>query len=124
MRTFALLLLSADWFAGLGVLLYNYFVQLMHTVSYSEARATLAALLDQVTDDQEAIVISRRGKKPVALVPLDELESYRETAYLLRSPANTERLLAALNRADRGEGQPMTVAELEQHLKLHERPAS
>ena len=92
----------------------------MQTVSYSEARATLAALLDQVTDDQEAVIISRRGKPPVALVALDELESYRETAHLLRTPRNAERLLAALDRAKRGEGVALTVAELQQQVQYRE----
>ncbi len=86
----------------------------MQTVSYSEARATLATLLDHVTDDQEPVVIARRGKPAVALVALSELEGYRETAYLLRSPANADRLLAALARAGRNEGEVLTVAELEQ----------
>lgn len=91
----------------------------MQTVSYSEARASLATLLNQVTDDQEAIIISRRGKPPVALVALHELESYRETAYLLRSPRNAERLLAALDRAKRGEGVALTLEELHQQVPDH-----
>ncbi len=92
----------------------------MQTVSYSEARANLAALWDQVINDQEAVVISRRGKKPVVLVALDELESYRETAFLLRSPRNAERLLGALDRAKRGEGLPLTVEELQQQVNYRE----
>ena len=88
----------------------------MQTVSYSEARATLATLLDHVTDDQEPVVIARRGKPAVVLVALSELEGYRETAYLLRSPANADRLLTALARAGRNEGEVLTVAELEQRI--------
>ena len=86
----------------------------MQTVSCSEARATLAALLNHVTDDQEPVVIVRRDKPAVALAALSELEGCRETAYLLRSPANADRLLAALARAGRNEGEALTVAELEQ----------
>lgn len=48
----------------------------------------------------------------------DELESRRETAHLLRSPANAERLLAALARARAGEGKPQTVDELRRELGL------
>lgn len=96
----------------------------MQTVSYSEARASLASLLDHVTDDQEPVIISRRGKPSVALVALDELESYRETAHLLRSPRNAERLLAALARAKRGEGTPLTVEQLAQQVRHHEPKAS
>lgn len=92
----------------------------MQTVSYSEARASLATLLDRVTDDQEPVIISRRGKQPVALVALAELESYRETAHLLRSPRNAERLLAALKRAKQGEGLALTVEQLQHQVGYHE----
>lgn len=50
----------------------------------------------------EAAVIERRGHGDMALIPADELASLRETAYLLRSPKNAARLLAALARARRG----------------------
>jgi antitoxin YefM len=40
----------------------------------------------------------------MALLPADELNSLQETAYLLRSPANAERLLAALVRGRRLRG--------------------
>ena len=58
------------------------------------------------------VIISRRGEEDVALVSADELESLLETAHLLRSPANAERLLAALGRALREESQPMTLEQL------------
>lgn len=81
-------------------------------VTYSQARANLASLLDQANDDREIIIIQRRDKEPTALISADELTSLLETAYLLRSPANARRLLTALNRAlDRTE-EPMSLAEL------------
>jgi antitoxin YefM len=39
-----------------------------------------------------------------------------ETAYLLRSPANAERLLSALGRALKGGGNPHTLAELHREV--------
>ena len=54
----------------------------------------------------------------VALIAADELESLSETAHLLRSPANAERLLAALVRARAGEGKPQSVDELRRELGL------
>jgi antitoxin YefM len=74
----------------------------VHT-NYTDARAHLAAYLDQVSDDRETVVIKRRGKQAVALVDAAELSSLEETAYLLRSPENARRLLAALERSLRGE---------------------
>lgn len=72
--------------------------------SYSQARARLASLLDRVTDDLEVVVINRRSGKRVALIDADEYESLMETVRLLRSPRNAERLLLALEQAQRGEG--------------------
>ena len=67
--------------------------------SYAEARGNLARLCDQVTEDRETVIITRRGAADVALITADELVSLQETAHLLRSPHNAARLLAALNRA-------------------------
>jgi antitoxin YefM len=70
----------------------------IHT-TYAQARANLATLCDQVTDDREVVIIRRRGAADVALVAADELAGLLETAHLLRSPANAQRLLTALARA-------------------------
>lgn len=47
------------------------------------------------------------------MLPLEEWEGLQETAHLLRSPTNARRLLAALNRLDRGEGEVLSVEDLE-----------
>lgn len=76
----------------------------MRTVSYSESRANYAATLDAVLDDREEIVVTRAGKDPVVIVALDDYESLKETAYLLRNPANARRLLASIERLEAGGG--------------------
>ena len=81
-------------------------------VSYSEARANLASLMDQVIDDCEVVVIKRRGRSSVAMIDADELSSLLETEYLFRSPKNAERLLHAIEQIDEGRGQVTTVEEL------------
>jgi antitoxin YefM len=70
--------------------------------TYTSLRKNLASVLDQVIDEQETIIIRRRGSRDVALVPATELAGLMETAHPLRSPENARRLLAALNRAARG----------------------
>jgi antitoxin YefM len=67
--------------------------------TYSKARANLANLLAAASEDKEVILINRRNKEEVALISSSELSSLMETAYLLRSPKNAQRLLTALNRA-------------------------
>jgi len=57
-----------------------------------------------VVDDREEIVITRAGHEPVVIVSLADFESLRETAYLMRSPANARRLLDAMERLESGEG--------------------
>ena len=77
----------------------------MKTMSYTESRAKYAEVLDAVTNDREEVVITRAGHDPVVIVSLDDFESLRETAYLMRSPANARRLLDAMERLEAGEGE-------------------
>ena len=86
--------------------------------TYTQARANLAKLCDEATENREVVIISRRGAEDVALVAASELSGLSETAHLLRSPKNAERLLKALAQARRGEGKPMTVDELRRDLGL------
>jgi antitoxin YefM len=68
-------------------------------ITYTQARANLAALCDQVSSSHEPIIIRRRGAENVALVDAAELRGLAETAHLLRSPQNARRLIAAVIRA-------------------------
>ena len=86
--------------------------------TYTEARKSLARLLDRVTNDREVVFIRRRGREKVALVAADELSSLMETAHLLRSPKNAARILSALRRALRRSLRPQSVARLRQELGL------
>jgi antitoxin YefM len=87
-------------------------------VSYSHARDNLADLWDAVEDSREAAVIQRRGHEDMALIPADELSSLRETAYLLRSPANAARLLRALARARGARTAARELTQLRRELGL------
>ncbi len=90
------------------------------SVSYSHAREHLAEIWNEVEDTRDAAVIQRRGHEDMALIPADELASLRETAYLLRSPANAARLLSALARARKGSTKPQDLAELRAQFGLEE----
>ncbi|MBT9254577.1 type II toxin-antitoxin system prevent-host-death family antitoxin [Phycicoccus sp. MAQZ13P-2] len=76
----------------------------MKTMSYTESRARYAEVLDGVANDREEVVITRAGHEPVVIVSLEDYESLRETAYLMRSPANARRLLDAMERLESGRG--------------------
>ncbi len=83
----------------------------MKTLSYTESRARYAEVLDAVVNDREEVVITRAGHEPVVIMSLEDFESLRETAYLLRSPANARRLLDAMERLEAGEGQPHELVD-------------
>ena len=70
-------------------------------ITYSTLRKNLATTLAKVIEDQEVIIVHRKGSKDVALVPADELSGLRETGHLLRSLKNAQRLLKCVS-----EGQP------------------
>ena len=76
----------------------------MKTLSYTESRARYAEVLDSVTNDREEVVITRAGHDPVVIVSLEDYQSLKETAYLMRSPANARRLLDAIDRLEGGDG--------------------
>jgi antitoxin YefM len=86
--------------------------------SYSEARARLAELWDRVVRDRETVRIHRRGNQDVVLVSAEEYAGLQEAAYLLRSPRNAARLLAAYEEALAGEGTALTIDELRARVGL------
>ena len=75
----------------------------------------------QVTDEQEVVVINRRGHDDVAMVDAAELSSLMETAHLLRSPKNAQRLLSALQRALGGSESSISVDALKEEFGVEKR---
>jgi antitoxin YefM len=84
--------------------------------TYTHARASLATLIDEVTKNREVVIIQRRGYEDVALISAHELSSLLETAHLLRSPKNAERLFAALDRVKKESAVSQTIGELRKEV--------
>mgnify|MGYP003984052843 CR=1 FL=1 len=84
--------------------------------TYSQARANLAKLLTVASDDKEIVLINRRNAESVAMISSSELSSLLETAHLLRSPKNAQRLLTALNRALSSSDPVTTTDDLKKEL--------
>ena len=61
-------------------------------IAYGVARANLGKILDQVSEGRDRINVTRSGKQDVVLMRADELAGLTETAHLLASPKNSERL--------------------------------
>ncbi len=75
---------------------------MMTAITATDARKGLFGLIQQVNDDHTAVeVVSRHGN--AVIMSKDDYDAMIETAYLLRTPANAERLLEAIERVRRGE---------------------
>lgn len=72
----------------------------------------MARLLDEVIENREVVIIRRPNAADVVLIAASEVTGLLETIHLLRSPANAERLLTALDDALQGNGEPMNLEEL------------
>ena len=64
----------------------------MDAINYSSARQNFAKTMDKVCDDREPVIITRKNAKPVVMMSLEDYNAIEETMYLLKSPANAERL--------------------------------
>jgi antitoxin YefM len=84
--------------------------------TYTHLRENLASILDEVVEQQEVVIVRRKGARDVALIPATELAGLIETAHLLRSPRNARRLLSALRRAETGKSHPTNVRDLRREI--------
>ena len=76
----------------------------MNAITYTEARETLAETIRRVCQDHDPIIITRKREDSVVMIALDDYESLTETAYLLRSPRNTRRLLDSIKELEEAKG--------------------
>jgi antitoxin YefM len=83
----------------------------MKTLSSTELRANLSAVMDRVNDDHEPVIVHRAKGKPVVMVSLEDWASMDETTYLLSSPANAQMLREGIAALNRGEGIVRTLIE-------------
>jgi antitoxin YefM len=83
----------------------------MDAITYSNARANLASTMDKVCQEHAPLIITRNGEQSVVMLSLEDFKSLEETAYLLRSPANTKRLMNAIEQLETGQGQIRTLLE-------------
>lgn len=75
----------------------------MRIISFTEARNRLKSVLDQVVDDADCAVITRRDSDDAVVMSLDFYNSLMETVYLLKSPANAEHLSKSIEQYRQGE---------------------
>lgn len=83
----------------------------MQTVSVSETRANLKAVLDRVVADKAPIQIVRPKGEGVVMISQSEWEGMQETIHLMASPRNAERLLEAVRGLEAGGGEERELIE-------------
>lgn len=74
----------------------------MDAISYSAARKNLVKTMEKVCDDHSPVIITRKNARAVVVMALEDYNAIEETAYLLRSPANAERLRQSIKQAEAG----------------------
>lgn len=84
------------------------------TVPVRELRNNLSALLDDVSNRRDHVLVTRNGSPAAALVPVDEYEALEETAEILSDPDAIAALEAGLAEIERGE--TLTLSELRREL--------
>ena len=76
----------------------------MRTETFSNTRANLKAIMDQVIADHAPVKITRQKAEGVVMVSESDWESMEETIHLMSSPKNAERLLDAMRGMEAGRG--------------------
>ena len=75
----------------------------MKVLSFSEVRKNLKSVLDQVSDDADYTIITRRDSEDAVVMSLETFNSYMETFYLLKSPANAVQLSKSIGQYRAGQ---------------------
>jgi len=83
----------------------------MKSKTYTEARERLSDIIEKVCEDHEPLIITKRRDKAVVMMSLEDYESLKETAYLLRSPRNARQLLESIKELEEGKGTQKEIVE-------------
>ncbi|TDF37248.1 type II toxin-antitoxin system prevent-host-death family antitoxin [Alteromonadaceae bacterium M269] len=83
----------------------------MQSMSYTAARSNLAKTMESVCQDHAPIAITRKGEGAVVMISMEDYQALEETAYLLRSPKNAQRLMASIAELESGEGTEQELVE-------------
>ena len=86
-------------------------VSSMKTMTYTAARENLASTMQQVCDDHDPVIVTRRRDQAVVMISIEDYASLEETAYLLRSPKNARRLHTAIDQLRSGNGTERELPE-------------
>jgi antitoxin YefM len=92
----------------------------MRIVNFSDARNSLRTVIDQVVEDADVTVISRRDAPDAVVMSFDYYSSLMETVHLLSSPANAAHLAKSLAQARSGQAQPRELMDIPEVEEAHD----
>ena len=84
----------------------------MKTLSLSEAKMKLSALVDNVRATDEQVVITKNGTPAAVLVSPDEFESWRETMEIRFDHESMDEIRAGLADLEAGRASLYTLSQL------------
>lgn len=83
----------------------------MKAITYTAARQNLAKTMENVCNDHAPVIVTRKSNDSVVIMSLEDYEALEETAYLLRSPKNTKRLIESIAQLENGKGAERALIE-------------
>ena len=83
----------------------------MEAITYTAARQNLAKTMEKVCKDHAPMIVTRKSSESVVIMSLEDYEALEETAYLLRSPKNTKRLIESIAQLETGKGNEKELLE-------------
>lgn len=86
----------------------------MTTIPLADAKASLSAVLDEVRDTHERVVITRNGRPEAVLMAVSDLQALEKTLDLLSVPGALEQIREA--EADIAAGEAIDAAELHRQI--------
>lgn len=83
----------------------------MHIINFSDARNNLKRVIDQVVEDADYAVITRRDDADAVVMSLDTFNSLMETVHLLKTPANAAHLARSIEQLRKGKTKLKDLAD-------------
>jgi len=83
----------------------------MEAITYTAARQNLSKTMEKVCSDRAPVIVTRKSSNSVVIMSLEDFEALEETAYLLRSPKNTRRLIESIAQLENGNGTEKELIE-------------
>ncbi len=83
----------------------------MEAITYTAARQNLAKTMEKVCRDRAPMIVTKKSSGSVVIISLEDFEALEETAYLLRSPKNTKRLIESIAQLENGKGAEKELIE-------------